>query len=102
MKSEFDVFSSKFAQDIFLQKYSMDGLEKWDDTAKRVTEAVCSQLINNKIKEKIFNIIKERKFIPGCRSGQPLTRVDLKEALASEGVVFEEKENECVGGVCGV
>jgi ribonucleoside-diphosphate reductase alpha chain len=38
----------------------------------------------------------------GCRGGQPLTAVSLDEALANEGVVFEEKEAECVGGVCGV
>jgi ribonucleoside-diphosphate reductase alpha chain len=38
----------------------------------------------------------------GCRSGQPLTRVDLKEALDNEGTVFEETETECVGGVCGI
>jgi len=38
----------------------------------------------------------------GCRDGQPLTRVDLKEALESEGKVFEENENNCVNGVCGL
>mgnify|MGYP003345403919 CR=1 FL=1 len=38
----------------------------------------------------------------GCRGGQPLTRVNLDEAIASEGVVFEEKEMECIGGVCGI
>lgn len=67
MKKEFDVFSSKFAQDIYLQKYSKDGVETWSDTAKRVTEAVCSQLLDTKTKEKIYNIILERKFIPGGR-----------------------------------
>lgn len=66
-KPSFDVFSSKFAQDIFLQKYSKDGLETWSDTAKRVTESVCSQLLDTKSKDKIFKIIQERKFIPGGR-----------------------------------
>lgn len=65
--SKFDVFSTKFAQDIYLQKYSLNGTEKWEDTAKRVTEAVCSQLVDSKTKEKIFNIIATRKFIPGGR-----------------------------------
>jgi ribonucleoside-diphosphate reductase alpha chain len=67
MKSTFDVFSTKFAQDIYLQKYSKDGVETWSDTARRVTEAVCSQLLDSKTKEKIYNIILERKFIPGGR-----------------------------------
>lgn len=64
---EFDVFSNKFAQDIFLQKYSMDGQETWEQTARRVTEAVCNQLVDNQTKEKIFKLIKDRKFIPGGR-----------------------------------
>jgi ribonucleoside-diphosphate reductase alpha chain len=38
----------------------------------------------------------------GCRGGQPLTRVSLEEALANEGLVFEENQAECVGGVCGL
>lgn len=67
MSQKFDVFSSKFAQDIYLQKYSMNGTESWKDTAKRVTEAVCSQLVDSKTKEKIYSIIAERKFIPGGR-----------------------------------
>jgi ribonucleoside-diphosphate reductase alpha chain len=38
----------------------------------------------------------------GARGGQPLTRCTLDEALSAEGKVFEEKETECVGGVCGL
>lgn len=38
----------------------------------------------------------------GCRGGQPLTRVDLEEALQDEGKVFEEQERDCVNGVCGL
>jgi ribonucleoside-diphosphate reductase alpha chain len=38
----------------------------------------------------------------GARGGQPLTRVTLEEALSKEGQVFEEVENSCVNGVCGI
>jgi ribonucleoside-diphosphate reductase alpha chain len=38
----------------------------------------------------------------GCRGGQPLTRVDLDEALSQEGQVFEENMTECIGGLCGL
>lgn len=38
----------------------------------------------------------------GCRGGQPLSRVELAEAMSNEGVVFEENEMECVNGVCGL
>lgn len=64
---KYDVFSTKFAQDIYLQKYSKDQVETWSDTSRRVTESVCSQLVDTKTKEKIYNIINERKFIPGGR-----------------------------------
>lgn len=67
MQKSFDVFSNKFAHDIFLQKYSLDQQEKWEDTCRRVVNAVCGQLWENKDKEKIFKFMSERKFIPGGR-----------------------------------
>lgn len=80
MSKQFDVFGSKFAQDVYLQKYSKDGLEKWADTSKRVVDAVCAQLVDNKTKEKIYEIILSRKFIPGGRylysSGRPFHQVN--------------------------
>jgi ribonucleoside-diphosphate reductase alpha chain len=78
--SKFDVFTSKFAQDIFLQKYSLNQQETWSDTARRVTEAVCNQLVNQQTKEKIFELIRDRKFIPGGRylysAGRPFHQVN--------------------------
>lgn len=38
----------------------------------------------------------------GCRSGQPLERVELKTAMEQEGKIFEEKESSCTNGLCGV
>lgn len=66
-KNTFDVFSNKFAHDIFLQKYSMNKQETWSDTAKRVIDSVCGQLLDNKTKEKIYQLILNRQFIPGGR-----------------------------------
>lgn len=37
----------------------------------------------------------------GARGGQPLTAVSYSTAVGQEGVVFEETEERCVGGVCG-
>jgi ribonucleoside-diphosphate reductase alpha chain len=62
-----DVFSSSFANDIYLQKYSMNGTEKWADTCERVVNAVCGQLLDTKTKQKILKHMLERKFIPGGR-----------------------------------
>lgn len=66
-KDTFDVFSSKFANDIFKQKYSMNGQETWAETCRRVTDAVCNQLLDSETKEKIYKFMVERKFIPGGR-----------------------------------
>lgn len=75
-----DVFSSKFANDIYLQKYSMDGAEKWKDTCRRVVTAVCGQLLDSDTQEKIYKLMLERKFIPGGRylysAGRPLHQVN--------------------------
>lgn len=78
--NKFDVFGSSFAQDIYRQKYSLDQQETWEQTARRVTEAVCNQLIDSSAKEKIFALIRDRKFIPGGRylysAGRPFHQVN--------------------------
>lgn len=75
-----DVFSTKFAQSIYLQKYSLDGQEKWADTCNRVVKNVCGQLLDKEDQEEIYKIMLERKFIPGGRylysSGRPWHQVN--------------------------
>jgi len=66
-KDTFDVFSNKFANDVFKQKYSMNGQETWSETCRRVTDAVCNQLLDTESKEKIYKYMVDRKFIPGGR-----------------------------------
>lgn len=77
---KFDVFGSKFAHDIFLQKYSMDGIETWEQTARRVVSSVCGQFLSKEEQEKIYELIRLRKFIPGGRylysAGRPLHQVN--------------------------
>jgi len=36
------------------------------------------------------------------RGGQPLTEVSYAEALAHKGVVYDENEERCKGGICGL
>lgn len=38
----------------------------------------------------------------GSRGGQPITEVPYKEAITSKGVVFDENEESCKGGICGI
>ena len=53
MTEKFDVFGSKFAQDIYLQKYSMDKQETWADTCRRVVTSVTGQLLSKEDQEEI-------------------------------------------------
>ncbi len=75
MTEKFDVFGSKFAQDIYLQKYSLDKQETWADTCRRVVVNVCGQLLSKEEQEQIYQMMFDRKFIPGGRylysSGRP-------------------------------
>jgi len=77
---QFDVFTNKYSHDTFLHKYSMDRQEKWEDTCKRVVEAVCGQLLSPKDKSKILKYMIDRKFIPGGRylfsAGRPFHQVN--------------------------
>lgn len=36
------------------------------------------------------------------RGGQPITEISYEEALTHKGVVFEENEDACKGGFCGI
>lgn len=62
-----DIFSNKFSYDIFLQKYSKDGVESWSDTCERVIEGVVGNRLSPTEKATLKFYMKERKFIPGGR-----------------------------------
>jgi ribonucleoside-diphosphate reductase alpha chain len=59
-------FKSTLATDIFAKKYRFSKYETWRGCAKRVTKAVCGALPTT-IQEDIFQLIWQRKFIPGGR-----------------------------------
>lgn len=108
-----DVFSSSFANDIYLQKYSMNGTEKWADTCQRVVSAVCGQLLDSKTKQKILKYMLDRKFIPGGRylysSGRAFHQVnncflfraeDSREGWAD--IMYKTSSGLLTGGGIGV
>lgn len=80
MKTTHDVFSSSFAHDIYIQKYSMDKQETWSDTCKRVVSSVCGQSLSKEDQEEIYQLMLTRKFIPGGRylysAGRPWHQVN--------------------------
>jgi ribonucleoside-diphosphate reductase alpha chain len=80
MSKKLDVFTNSFSHEIFKNKYSLNGQETWADTSRRVTDAVCGQLLSPDDRDAIYKIILERKFIPGGRylysAGRPFHQVN--------------------------
>lgn len=70
-----EVKMSTFAETIFKQKYSLNGEESWEDTARRVVENVMQPYFPELVEETI-TAISERKFMPGGRylyaAGKPM------------------------------
>ena len=94
-KKLYDVFGNKFAQDIFLQKYSLDKQETWSDTCRRVVSSVCGQLIPKEEQEQIYLAMYERKFIPGGRylysSGRSLHQAPFSFSFPLQYYIPQDK-----------
>src|SRR3954467_5068898 len=55
-----------FANVVYKQKYSFDGVEEWPDTAERVVRNVMEPYLPELV-DKTVALIRERKFLPGGR-----------------------------------
>lgn len=110
---KYDVFSQKYAYDIFKQRYSLDGQETWKDTCTRVVDNVCRQHLPSDDREKIFNLMYNREFIPAGRylygSGRQFHMVkncyayradDTREGWAD--LLRKIAVTSMTGGGCGV
>lgn len=113
MKENLDVFTNKFAYDIFKQKYSMDGQETWADLCKRVVSNVCGQHLNQEDQQIIYDYIYSRKFVPAGRylyaSGRPLHQIANCFAFEAEDsregwgeLAFKATQTLMTGGGIGV
>lgn len=75
------IFRSKFAEDIFVQKYRHEGCETWEDLARTLVDDVCrenlkktefdpvtgSLRVTHDERDQLVQYISEGKFIPGGR-----------------------------------
>lgn len=71
---------SPFAQAIYLQKYSFNQRETWEDTAHRVVSAVAEVAPFTKYeRQRLLELVTQRKFVPGGRylyaAGRPFHQV---------------------------
>lgn len=61
------MFRSKFAEDIFHQKYAHEGCETWEDLACTLVEDVCEGCLTKDEMSQLAQYIIDLKFIPGGR-----------------------------------
>lgn len=92
----------RIATQAFIQRYVDHGISSTINLPAPITEP--TQVAN--FGKMIYDYLPQLRGITvypdGARGGQPLTPVDYGIAAASEGVVFEEEMERCVGGVCGI
>mgnify|MGYP001212225990 CR=1 FL=1 len=60
-------FRSKFSEDIFNHKYRHEGAETWDQLASTLVTDVCGQFLQKDVVWRLYEIIRDMKFIPGGR-----------------------------------
>ena len=69
-------FRTKFAEDIFVAKYSHDETYTWDELATVLVEEVCEDFMPKSHVDQLAKYVQEMKFIPGGRylyyAGRPL------------------------------
>ena len=84
----YDVFDTPFAYSIFKDKYSWDRTEDWSDTARRVVTHVCADRLPAATVNLLYQLICDRKFIPGGRylysAGRPYHSISNCFAFRAE------------------
>ena len=108
-----DIFLTTYANNIYKNRYSLDGAEKWADTCKRVIENVTGQYLSNEDKQVIHDYMLARKFIPAGRylygSGREFHNVKNCFAFKAEDtregwgeLLNKVAVTSMTGGGCGV
>ena len=60
-------FSSKFSEDLFNLKYRHEGADTWGKFASTLVADVCDQFLQQDVAQRLYEIIRDMKFIPGGR-----------------------------------
>lgn len=60
-------FRSQFASNIFNKKYAHENASTWSELARTMVEDVCRNYLSTSIKNAIFEMIRDMKFVPGGR-----------------------------------
>lgn len=87
---------------VWLQRFVDQGIASTINLPHPITEEGEVRSFGEMLYERLPRLRGITVYPNGARAGQPLTKVEYDEAISQEGVVFEEHEERCNGGVCGL
>lgn len=85
----------------WVQRYVDHGISSTVNLPEPITVPEEVLHFGNMLMKYLPNLRGVTVYPDGSRWGQPLTAVLYPEAVGKEGVVYEESDERCVGGVCG-
>lgn len=86
----------------WVQKYVDHGISSTINLPQPITDRDEVSSFGRMLLKHLPNLRGVTCYPDGARGGQPLEVASYEYAAKQEGVVFEESEDRCVGGVCGV
>ena len=86
----------------WVQKYVDHGISSTINLPHPITDRDEVSSFGRMLLKHLPNLRGVTCYPDGARGGQPLEVASYEYAAKQEGVVFEETEDRCVGGVCGV
>jgi ribonucleoside-diphosphate reductase alpha chain len=92
----------RVAMQAWLQKYVDHGISSTVNLPYVISDEGDQQEFGEMLMKYLPQLRGITCYPDGSRGGQPLTSVPLEYALDKTGVRFEENEERCVGGACGV
>ncbi len=92
----------RVAMQEFVQRYVDHGISSTINIPRPIDNRKEQAEFGGQIYKYLPNLRGLTVYPEGSRSGQPLTPVPIEEALDQLGVVYEETEERCVGGICSL
>lgn len=91
----------RIAFQAFVQRYVDHAISSTVNLPYPIEDELEVDLFKNMLFSHLSDLRGVTCYPNGARGGQPLTPATYEEAVAQEGVVFEEDESRCKGGQCG-
>lgn len=95
-------YERRFAMQKYAQSHTDQAISMTVNLPYPITDAQEQQTFADTLIKYLPDLRGITCYPNNARAGQPITPVPVDEALRHEGVVFEESEEKCASGLCGV